>query len=183
MPPGAHQLQIHAAQAFSPAMTMIGFMIPLQDGDGLRGGAGLRLAGASPVSWARVPSLNPNDFKRRRGGELAGHFRAVVVMNFIVDELYGVLDLADQTETLSMIDEDEKIQVRKEGFPPGLIKLSRNRLSLIGGVYLSVSHPPGPSGPLDRPYPEDAGGAVHFEKQLKPPGFPCPGTDESGRDI
>jgi peptide/nickel transport system permease protein len=83
-----------------------------------------------------------------------------------------------------MIDENEKIQVRKEGITRGLIKLSRNRLSLIGAFFLLTAILLALLAPWIAPYPEDAGGAVHFEKQLKPPSLShLLGTDESGRDI
>ena len=83
-----------------------------------------------------------------------------------------------------MMDEDEKVQVRKEGITRGLIKLSRNRLSLIGAIFLLTAVLLALLAPWIAPYPEDAGGAVHFEKQLKPPSLShLLGTDESGRDI
>jgi len=79
--------------------------------------------------------------------------------------------------------EKEEVK-RKEGFQRGLIKLSRNRLSLIGTIFLCLIIPLSLFAPWIAPYPEDAYDAVHFESQLQPPSFKhWSGTDEAGRDI
>lgn len=73
---------------------------------------------------------------------------------------------------------------RKEGLVRGLAKLSRNRLSLIGGVYLIVVVLLAIFAAWVAPYPEDAFDAVHFDRQLSPPSFQnLMGTDEVGRDV
>jgi peptide/nickel transport system permease protein len=73
---------------------------------------------------------------------------------------------------------------RKEGFRRGVLKLSRNRLSVMGAIYLFVIISLAIFAPWVSPYPEDALDAVHFEKMLSPPGKQhIMGTDEAGRDV
>ncbi len=75
-------------------------------------------------------------------------------------------------------------QARKEGLVRGLIKLSRNRLSLLGAAYLLAAILLAAFAPWIAPYPEDVFGAVHFDQPLKSPSFAhFMGTDEAGRDI
>ena len=74
--------------AFSPAMTMIGFMIPLQ--------MGTAFVVEQVFAWPGIArfgaeAITTNDFNGAVGVTLVISV-AVVVMNFIVDELYGVLD-------------------------------------------------------------------------------------------
>jgi peptide/nickel transport system permease protein len=78
----------------------------------------------------------------------------------------------------------EKGWVRKEGFARGIIKLSRNRLSVMGGTYLIVAICLAVFAPWVAPYPDDAFDAVNFESQLLPPSLKnIMGTDEAGRDV
>lgn len=78
----------------------------------------------------------------------------------------------------------EKGWVRKEGFARGIIKLSRNRLSVVGGAYLIVAICLAVFAPWVAPYPDDAFDAVNFENQLLPPSIKyIMGTDEVGRDV
>lgn len=78
----------------------------------------------------------------------------------------------------------ERGWVRKEGFARGIIKLSRNRLSVVGGTYLIVAICLAVFAPWVAPYPDDAFDAVNFEDQLLPPsGKYIMGTDEVGRDV
>ena len=73
---------------------------------------------------------------------------------------------------------------RKEGFVRGLLKLSRNHLSVIGAVFLVLAIVAAVMAPVISPYPEDAFDAVHFECQLEPPSMShLMGTDEAGRDV
>ena len=74
--------------AFSPAMTMIGFMIPLQ--------MGTAFVVEQVFAWPGIArfgaeAITTNDFNGAVGVTLVISV-AVVVTNFIVDELYGVLD-------------------------------------------------------------------------------------------
>jgi len=78
----------------------------------------------------------------------------------------------------------EKKQVRKEGMVRGIIKLSRNRLSVLGAIFLLAASLLAILAPWISPYPEDAYESVHFEKQLQPPSLKhLIGTDEAGRDV
>lgn len=78
----------------------------------------------------------------------------------------------------------EKELVRREGVTRGIIKLSRNRLSVIGAIYLFMAICFAIFAPWIAPYPEDAFDATHFESQLLPPSFMhIMGTDEAGRDV
>ena len=75
-------------------------------------------------------------------------------------------------------------KMRKEGFARGIAKLSRNKLSVFGGIYVLLAILFAVSAPWIAPYPEDAGDAVHFESQLSPPTLKhIMGTDEAGRDV
>lgn len=78
----------------------------------------------------------------------------------------------------------KKDGARKEGIARGIIKLSRNRLSVLGAAYLLVAIIFAVFAPWIAPYPEDAFDAVHFENQLQPPSVKhLMGTDEAGRDV
>lgn len=78
----------------------------------------------------------------------------------------------------------EREQVRKEGIVRRTIRFSRNRLSVIGFVYLVIVACLALWAPWVAPYPEDALDAVNFEKQLMPPSLEhLMGTDEAGRDV
>ncbi len=75
-------------------------------------------------------------------------------------------------------------KARKEGFARGIAKLSRNKLSVFGGIYVLLAIVFAILAPWIAPYPEDAGDAVHFESQLSPPSMKhIMGTDEAGRDV
>ena len=79
---------------------------------------------------------------------------------------------------------NKKNTTRKKGFVRGILKLSKNHLSIIGAVILLIIILSAILAPLISPYPEDAFNAVHFEQQLKPPSLlHLMGTDEAGRDI
>jgi peptide/nickel transport system permease protein len=73
---------------------------------------------------------------------------------------------------------------RREGLSRGFIKLSRNRLSLLGAISLTVFILLAIFAHWIAPYPEDVYDAVHFDSQLRPPSVKhWLGTDEAGRDI
>jgi len=78
----------------------------------------------------------------------------------------------------------KKSRLRKEGFLRGLIKLSHNKLSVIGIIYILIAIFCAVFAPWIAPYPEDAYDEVHFDRKFKPP---CKdylmGTDEAGRDV
>ena len=88
MPPAIISFKYMLRNAFSPAMTMIGFMIPLQ--------MGTAFVVEQVFAWPGIArfgaeAITTNDFNGAVGVTLVISV-AVVVMNFIVDELYGVLD-------------------------------------------------------------------------------------------
>ena len=75
-------------------------------------------------------------------------------------------------------------RVRKEGFVRGIIKLSRNKLSIVGAAYLFVIIILAICAPWIAPYPDDAHDAVDFSAQLQPPSTQhLLGPDEAGRDV
>jgi len=78
----------------------------------------------------------------------------------------------------------EEKQVRKEGVVRGIIKISRNKLSVAGAIFLLVAILLAIFAPWVSPYPEDAYDSVNFGEQLQPPGLKhIMGTDEAGRDV
>ena len=88
MPQAVISFKYMLRNAFSPAMTMIGFMIPLQ--------MGTAFVVEQVFAWPGIArfgaeAITTNDFNGAVGVTLVISV-AVVVMNFIVDELYGVLD-------------------------------------------------------------------------------------------
>lgn len=88
MPQAVISFKYMLRNAFSPAMTMIGFMIPLQ--------MGTAFVVEQVFAWPGIArfgaeAITTNDFNGAVGVTLVISV-AVVVTNFIVDELYGVLD-------------------------------------------------------------------------------------------
>ena len=88
MPQAIISFKYMLRNAFSPAMTMIGFMIPLQ--------MGTAFVVEQVFAWPGIArfgaeAITTNDFNGAVGVTLVISV-AVVVTNFIVDELYGVLD-------------------------------------------------------------------------------------------
>jgi len=78
----------------------------------------------------------------------------------------------------------KKNQTRKKGFVRGLIKLSKNRLAVMGAAFLLFTICLAIVAPWIAPYPEDAFDEVDFASQLLPPSTKyLMGTDEAGRDV
>jgi len=75
-------------------------------------------------------------------------------------------------------------RLREIPFFRGLIKLSRNPLSVMGAIYLALMIGCAVLAPWISPHPEDAYDVVRFDKQFQPPSLEfLLGTDEAGRDV
>jgi peptide/nickel transport system permease protein len=73
---------------------------------------------------------------------------------------------------------------RKSNFIRGCIKFSRNKLAVLGVLFLLMTVTAGVFAPFFAPYPEDAGLKIRFNKKLLPPGREfLLGTDDIGRDV
>jgi peptide/nickel transport system permease protein len=78
----------------------------------------------------------------------------------------------------------DKRQGRKEGLIREIRKLSRNKLSVLGALFLFIAITLAICAPWVSPYPEDAFNAVNFTDQLQAPSLKhIMGTDEAGRDV
>lgn len=73
---------------------------------------------------------------------------------------------------------------RQENLRRSLYRFRSNALSMIGLAILLFIVFIAIAAPLLVPFPEDAGGATHFQDRLLPPGPEHPfGTDKVGRDV